>query len=170
MADNNIIGYHGTSKTNAQLILRDGEFRFSNSDKEWLGKGVYFFQHSFHAKEWAVDHSGAPQNETAVLSALLSFDNNQILDLDDPAQLNLLNEFVCKCLSKGSGYIVGNLNTTDKWKKWCFECNLYRRFFTDIVVIAYTFHKRINETGYCINQRQICVSDNSVISNIQLEA
>ena len=48
-----MIGHHGTSKANAQSILRSG-FRKS-SGKQWFGDGVYFFDDDQReALNWAV--------------------------------------------------------------------------------------------------------------------
>jgi hypothetical protein len=53
------IGYHGTSRTVAQIVLRDG-FRFSRNAYDWLGDGVYFFQDAPNrAREWAAQRYGS---------------------------------------------------------------------------------------------------------------
>ena len=56
-----IRGYHGTSATDAAVILRDG-FIPSDNDYDCLGNGVYFFQDGLaQARAWAKRaHPGEP--------------------------------------------------------------------------------------------------------------
>lgn len=47
------IGYHGTSKEAADLILKSNYFYSSRDEEEWLGEGVYFFEDdSLQALDW----------------------------------------------------------------------------------------------------------------------
>src|SRR5437879_4037246 len=73
-----VIGYHGTSAGGAKKILRNG-FRASDSDAEWLGRGIYFFEEDEgRARDWAkAIHADAP----AVLGAAI--DVGSVLDLFD---------------------------------------------------------------------------------------
>lgn len=42
--DYQCIGYHGTTKLAAELIIKSNEFFVSDNSEDWLGKGVYFFE------------------------------------------------------------------------------------------------------------------------------
>jgi hypothetical protein len=55
------IGYHGTSSSAAESILKEG-FRISRNSYDWLGDGVYFFQEApQRAWDWALQfHPDAP--------------------------------------------------------------------------------------------------------------
>ena len=53
-------------------------------------------------------------------------------------------------------------------KKLCWGCNVMKKLFPEIGIIIYTFHKK-NQYQYIplrTNQRQICVSDHSIIKHI----
>jgi hypothetical protein len=46
--------YHGTSVERAEIILSSGQFIPSKNDYDWLGHGVYFWEHApVRAWEWA---------------------------------------------------------------------------------------------------------------------
>ena len=82
------IGYHGTSRSAAATIIRDG-FLFSSNRFDWLGDGVYFFQEApERAQAWAVERHGP--DEAAVLRAAIDLDG--CMDLLDPAWFRLLTE------------------------------------------------------------------------------
>lgn len=59
MSAKTITVYHGTSKQDAESILKEG-FNRSKGDDHWLGDGVYFFTDKLctepeqNAKEWAI--------------------------------------------------------------------------------------------------------------------
>lgn len=167
--------YHGTLQSKAKDIIEQKRFKFSTKDIEWLGHGVYFFVYKQHAVEWAkqeADKPGHKEESPCVLSAKLSYQELEFLDLDDPAQLNDVNEFMSQYLdivSSDSSAPRFDFKTMNKKKKWCFVCNLYRRFHKNIGIIAYTFHFKTTVSGFEQNQRQLCVNRDSLISNIQKE-
>ena len=166
--------YHGTTEKKAENILRTGAFYKSNKDIEWLGSGVYFFQYRAHAVWWAKNEVKKKKNagqSPAILSAKLTYTEQQQLDLDDPDVVRQLNEFVKKALESST-----NLNNfyvdleADKAKKWCFACELYKKHNEQIGIIMYTF-PRPSYKGkgiYSENQKQICVNDETIISDISL--
>jgi hypothetical protein len=73
-----IRGYHGTSATQAAVILRDG-FLSSDNDYDCLGNGVYFFEDGLaQARAWA---RRAHPSEPAVVQADVRLEN--CMDLKD---------------------------------------------------------------------------------------
>ena len=73
------IGYHGTSRADAQLVLRDG-FQISRNAYDWLGDGVYFFQDApYRAREWAARRHG--QDGVVLRSAIRLDDCLDLLDI-----------------------------------------------------------------------------------------
>jgi hypothetical protein len=73
-----IRGYHGTSATQAAVILRDG-FLASHNDYDCLGNGVYFFEDGLaQARAWA---RRAHPSEPAVVQADVRLED--CLDLKD---------------------------------------------------------------------------------------
>ena len=81
------IGYHGTSRQAALIVLRDG-FRVSRNAYDWLGDGVYFFQDAPNrAREWAAQRYGA---DGVVIRSIIRLDD--CLDLLDIQWNDLLIE------------------------------------------------------------------------------
>ena len=175
--DYTMIGYHGTTLSAAETILKTKVFHDSTKDREWLGKGVYFFAYKQDAITWAIAQTERPENGgelPAVLSSRLVFCPEQLLDLDDPAALENMHTFLKKV-----GYIVQKHISADcaeltghaLWKQWCFNCELYKKLNPKIGIIVYTFHftNDYAKEFFYRNQRQICVSDHSIITNIARE-
>lgn len=166
-----IYGYHGTTLSNAENILSENRFVPSNKKNEWLGTGVYFFAYLGHAKWW-IEASRYKEKETCILKAGLEYSDEQLLDLDDPEVLSEVEEVIKTAIGitnkrgayKGAVDVDGNQHM-----KWNFVCNLYRQINTDIGITMYTFptKKMFDFIGYKQTQRQICVSDPSIIKSIE---
>lgn len=99
-----IIGYHGCSLRTAEDVLsgKIKHLRPSNSKHEWLGKGIYCWENSYHrAFEWAQQH--VKEGETpAVLGILIS--PCECLDLTDSEHLEAIDciadTFEANCIIK----------------------------------------------------------------------
>jgi len=49
-----VTGYHGTSVQGAAAIVHDADFQLSQNDYDWIGHGLYFWEHApYRAWEWA---------------------------------------------------------------------------------------------------------------------
>jgi len=49
-----VFGYHGCDRSVAERVLTGGEFRSSDNDYDWLGKGIYFWEYGpSRAMQWA---------------------------------------------------------------------------------------------------------------------
>ena len=77
-----LVGYHGTIKTNAEKILSSGIFKESNEKDDWLGHGIYFFADVENAIKWANERANRYNEEAVVLSANIKCDMNRYLNLD----------------------------------------------------------------------------------------
>lgn len=168
--EHNIIAYHGTTETRAKLILARQHFISSCKNNEWLGTGVYFFPYQEHAARWIQAKRFKGQG-TCILCANLVYTEEQLLDLDDPAQLQHLNEVVKAAVQQmnanGTPLSV-DLSTCNIYQKYNFFCNLFKSLYPNIGIISYTFRR--GGTGfseYPENQRQICVSCHSIIKDIR---
>ena len=171
------VGYHGTLDHIADKIVLEQRFKFSKKNTEWLGYGAYFFKYRDHAVVWARREAEKEKNAAfspGLVSADLSFTEDQLLDLDDPYQLRELNTFIQEYLNNTPSIQV-LWDSFNKRQRWCFTCNLYRKFYPEIKVISHTFNfnssmLRYSISGFNVNQFQYCISDNSVIQNIRKEA
>ena len=103
MSQTCITGYHGTGQTHAESILREKNFKESSSLKEWLGRGVYFFEDCNHAIGWANIRARKESEKYAVvLAADISFDTVEFFDLDLPENIIKLENFCEKTLHDGT--------------------------------------------------------------------
>lgn len=83
-----VMGFHGTSRSNAIEILKSG-FKPSQNVYDWLGFGSYFFDSApTRAREWAARAYG---EDAAVVAAEISLDN--CLNLLDTEEMWVLREF-----------------------------------------------------------------------------
>jgi hypothetical protein len=49
-----VVGFHGTSEARAEVIVCSGEFIPSKNEYDWLGHGIYFWEHApLRAWQWA---------------------------------------------------------------------------------------------------------------------
>lgn len=163
--------YHGTTSERAQSILQKG-FIPSSKNVEWLGHGVYFFKYREDAKWWAKDQTKLQRNEgqsAVVIEAPLAYRMEQLLDLDDRAQLQSFAQFWDDCLqsTEKTKLIRADFNKQRK-RVWCAACNLYREAHPDIIIIKYTFHWNSGAYIYFPNQQQLCVSDDKIIGNLSI--
>lgn len=167
---NTLSGYHGTTQENANKILEQQYFKESTKENEWLGKGVYFFAFKDSAKWW-IQADRYKNQDTAILKAVLKYENEQFLELDDPAQLKKINEYMKYIASQNKVVRDLYLEQQDKAKVWCFVCNLIKRIEPNIGMIAYTFQRKdcYSHTKLYSNHRQICVSKQEIITDIQQE-
>jgi hypothetical protein len=165
VAQNKITGYHGTSAAAADCIRREQHFRESTNDDEWLGSGVYFFFYRRHAENWIIRRK---LKQGTVLTVQLQYDDDAMLDLDDPNQMQSLNHEM-ESLNK-----LINDSISVQWpekdalhKRWCFGCNLYRQLHPEIGIISYTFpQKKTGVSNFHFNERQLCVSQSEIIADI----
>ncbi len=94
-----IIGFHGTTKESANIIIKDN-FKINepkDTDNHWLGHGIYFFEVHELAAWWSQTKVDARNKKygyndsTAVLKCKISSDN--VLNLDNPFELISFFEF-----------------------------------------------------------------------------
>lgn len=172
-----MIGYHGTTKENAEQIVKSQHFYDSDSDHEWLGRGVYFFSFKGHAQWW--NDIRFRRGETEILRAHLVYERWQLWDLDDPEKLDALDRIMDTYLRAGESAgskdprlrTAANLDTVEK--RECFACNLLKDQFPAIGILAHTFTPwpwkvQTHPSGFKRAQRQICVSDHSIIKKIEI--
>ncbi len=121
-----VYGYHGTSRSRAEIIIAEG-FQPSMNDYDWLGTGVYFWQDApNHALYWA--QKIYPQ-EPAVIKSRIRLDNT-CLDLLDMANLanpdfwsDSYNGFVRMCEQTGKTLPTQNPNLPGKRNLDCAFCD-----------------------------------------------
>lgn len=84
---NLVLGFHGCNKTTFDNVIRKGEeLKPSTNSYDWLGSGIYFWEHNLQrAEEWAKNKYGA---DGAVIGAVI--DLGYCLNLTDSASAAIL--------------------------------------------------------------------------------
>lgn len=79
--------FHGTSKSNAENILRTKKFILSRSEDCYLGDGIYFFEGAQSLAEWWAKKQN-PDKQVGII--LASIQLGRCLDLANPDHRNLV--------------------------------------------------------------------------------
>lgn len=83
-----VVGYHGTTRDAADTMVNGSPIAPSTNDDDWLGHGVYFWEHApKQAWWWAQRRYG---KRAAVVGAMIRL--GRCLDLLDPSNVDLLTE------------------------------------------------------------------------------
>ena len=80
--------YHGTSKANAQNIIRIGKFELSSGKECYLGDGIYFFEAGKGHAEWWARRKYGSGTRIAVIIATVQL--GKCLDLGNPEHIRLI--------------------------------------------------------------------------------
>jgi hypothetical protein len=90
-----VVGYHGCSETFARKLLLGrqsiSEWKMSDNRWDWLGKGVYFWEHSpERALRWAKSRFAKSREQPAVLGAIIQL--GECFDLTDETFVRILSQ------------------------------------------------------------------------------
>ncbi len=85
-----LTGYHGTTLDRANSILESGRFIESNGEREWLGKGIYFYFDISDAIAW--------KEASAILHSVIRVDDAEYLDINTEEGTDIFNE-AAECIS-----------------------------------------------------------------------
>ena len=105
-----IEGFHGTSKINANVIIKEG-FKLSEGDNQWVGDGVYFFTDDIgdgqqNAIYWAKYKAWDKKLKQytypfyAVIKSQIEVEEDKILDLTTHEGVEVFEYIVEKCKDK----------------------------------------------------------------------
>jgi len=90
--DRLVIGYHGTRRETAlRIVTQETTFKPSRNEDDWLGHGIYFWEHAPQQAWWWARRRYAESAKIAVLGAVIRLGN--CLDLVDPANGEMLVDF-----------------------------------------------------------------------------
>lgn len=93
-----IIGFHGTTENNANMILKDKHFIPTVNKAHWLGQGVYFFREDVdQAMSWAITQTKRREKEKpTVLRVEINVKNKFFLNLNSREHLFKLKHIIKK--------------------------------------------------------------------------
>ncbi len=157
--------YHGTSKNNAEKILKEQIFLESDRETDWLGRGIYFFEEKEDALWWN-SHSRFIGQKMEILEVELEFPEDSWLDLDDRGTKRSVTSFVQERL-RHKPLQLQNLIEMDRYKRQCFFCNYLQNYIPEIRIRSYNFPAKFQSNnpfdfGFS-TRKQFCVVEQSII-------
>ncbi len=159
-----LTGYHSTTKAAAKEILSNNEFVLSTSDKEWLGKGIYFYKEYKDALEWNRDEHKSQAD--AILHGIISLKNDEYIDFDTEngkKQIRKIKEDLIKDFKD-------TVNSMGAQELQCLIANLTWAEYPKVKVLSASFHPDRSLLKSLIDERpfrkEFCVRDNKYITGI----
>lgn len=155
-------GFHTTTSKNARQINFTKNFLPSKKINEWLGEGIYFWLTYEDAMYW-FEKSHTLVDEMCIISVNLSLNEDKVLDLDIPDNMNILVNFTNTYNDemRRKSKKLPDFKTKDEQR--CFYCNLYKRKYS-LDAIIFTFSQEYNDVGFAVKRKQICVSNTKTIT------
>lgn len=156
-----LTGYHGTTLDNANKIINEESFLLSNSDKDWLGSGIYFYFNINDALAW--------RNSEAILHSVIGVEPDEFLDIDTKTGSDIFNNMI--------EYIIESVGIPSNAKVSVQEnqCSLMRMIwdtYPDVKVIAASFPKQPTKLKTMLDRRprrkEFCVRNNKCIKYTHL--
>lgn len=171
-----LIGFHGTKKEFADVILETNQFKYSNGYDEWLSRGIYFFKLKDDARWWnETRHYDLP----CIVSVVLTCEEDKILNLlDDPEQIEMFgkycNQVKCKSPRLPNGKIRDNYMqlAIERMRVALRKCGIE----FDMAVAMFQENRQLkisrnyrDKFPIVVGQIQYCVYNPDIISKIKLE-
>lgn len=180
------IGYHGTLVENLPSI-RKGGFTYQYRDNHWLGQGIYFYENHklanwFITRTKATDTKKNSEGDICIIKALLSSEQNRVLDLDSVDGVTFFYEETAEILNKASGGVTFSKSTPHKNR--CFLLDIIKELH-NLDIIIQTFERKDNPSYGAANtkffeanlfpinvnykEKQICATNNACIKILEDE-
>ena len=157
-----LTGYHGTTLDSANNIIKEGKFKISHSDTEWLGEGIYYYFDIIDAYEW--------RNTEAILHSIIKIDNKEYLDIDTEIGADIYNQIV-DYISTTQDKSV-NISLKNAQKNQCAVMKMLWETYPNVKVISASFPTAQTKVRTLLDRRptrkEFCVRNNSFIKCTQL--
>lgn len=167
MAKKELIGYHTTTRQNAEKILSSTfEVNLKTND-DWLGEGIYFWEDIANAQWWKSVHFKGTTYDTCTLCAKLICDEEEYIDLSIAKNMNDLVNFADTLANEMAemGMFFPDFKTPNQMKH--FYCTAFKKKY-QIKIMRHTFeHKEINPAGFQMLRPQLCATDASVVHDVE---
>lgn len=156
------IGYHGTDAESAASILEGKKFLPSGSWRDWLGKGIYFFEFDTHQAFMITKaRKRIPEEKVVVLQSEILSENFLDLLVDED------RDFVEKFSRKLRDILKEKEKEIGIWKHkegYVLDA-LYELYHFDLVRAAYFVPKKHTYSllDYVTVQVQLCVKNSECI-------
>ena len=163
-----INGYHGTKKIYAKLIVNAKNYLISGTFKDWLGKGIYFFQNDLHQAYMLSKFRNRLDHEdiSVVYSEICS---SQMIDLLIDDDRMFIEEYARSLKEK----IIEEENIIGAWehKEGYVLDYLYKEEPYDLVRAAYSVPSRETPPPleYATIHIQVCVKNKECINKSSIK-
>ncbi|GHV63114.1 hypothetical protein AGMMS49587_12090 [Spirochaetia bacterium] len=161
------VGYHGTHRDTAKLIMCSNEFRCSIGNEHWLGKGIYFYLEKSDAILWAA----ANQKDPAVLSVDITVSDDAWLDYDAPAP-GSGKTYYGVIAEQFEEKFSRRLDPQKGQQNQCAIAEYIWEKYPSIMLLVAKFPYQRRKFPFVKDwrplRREMCARDNSLISNISL--
>lgn len=155
------IGYHGTTREAAENIVeKKMKYRISCSNKEWLGRGIYFYVNISDARQW--------RNSFAVLRSVIWIKQSEYIDYDTEKG----RELFVRAKQIIEEYAQGKLLLSAE-EAQCVISNMIWDSNPQVKLMAATFPNEPRKGqktifDYRKKRREFCVRDNDCIIKTEL--
>ena len=154
-----LTGYHGTSSENAEKILKNG-YNISDSEKEWLGPGIYFYFDYNDALTWR-------DRKNTVLCSVVECKDEEYLDIDSPVGKEIFND-VAELIFSRYKHIISESEQINQ----CSIATMIWDANKKLKVLSASVAKEPTKVKALIDARptrkEFCVRDNSCITSTRI--
>ena len=123
-----VVGFHGTRRETARRIVSgETSFRRSTNDDDWLGHGIYFWEHApQQAWAWAKQRY-ARNTQVAVLGAMIRLQS--CFDLLEPANIETLVKIKQQMERDRKALDAPELRQNANARKF-YDCSVFQHAYT----------------------------------------
>lgn len=137
-------GYHGTSKSAQQSIIREQHFRASQKAYEWAGTGIYFFIEDSpydNAEKWAKYFKKIPDADIGILETEIKIESQNLFDVTLSVHQEQFHRFREAYYSKAckEAKMAGKVLDDRTLKTMNLDCTTFNRICT---ALGFTAVKR----------------------------
>jgi hypothetical protein len=160
-------GYHGTDKKYGDEILRTKTFLPSQSDTDWLGKGIYFYIEADDAAKWCIDRN---HKNPMVLCVCVKTMSDEFLDYDTKEGEDIVRS-VMKVIVGSAKYAKFGEEKAAEKNQYAIAMMLWTEF-PELKVLIGSFPTSPRPFPVIKDvrplRREFCVRDNSYIHKIDV--
>lgn len=156
-----LTGYHGTSLENAHKIIEERQFNISDSEKEWLGSGIYFYFSFADAYNW--------RDSDAIIHSVIKINDDEYLDIDSDEGTIIYNGIINIITSMQSKTVYENANPQ---RNQCAVMKMIWNQQPKIKVMSAGFATEPTKIKTLIDKRprrkEFCIRNNDCIKHLYL--
>lgn len=159
-----IVGYHGTTEDGGNGILKNG-YNPSVGNKEWLGKGIYFYYDFNDAYKW--------RDAEAIMSSVIKLGDKEYFDWDTDAGsvlYNRMEEYVIQRNKETNGNFI-KFEKSQQENQCLFMQKIWELLpYIQMMSASFAVTPKILPilTDKRNRRREFCLRDNSLIKHTHI--